>query len=297
MSKTSTYWMETEFYGILGSPIGKSLSPAMHNANFSALGMNALYVPFEADAESAAKILPALGLMRFGGLNVTMPLKQSVIPLLDGLDESGELCGAINAVYWRGGGMFGANTDGSGFVRGLREQGRCDPAGKNCLIFGAGGAARGAAFALVASGAASVNIVGRASGARVSALASDLNAYRAGICHAGSSDTAQIQRLLRDSDIVINATPVGTPPNADATPFDTSLLERRHMVCDMLYTPGGTKLLREAAAIGCGTLPGHWMLIWQGVESFGLWMAERGPNVAPDVAAMTGAVLENLGDA
>ena len=176
MQKPKTYWADTEFYGLLGHPTRESLSAAMHNANFEALGMNALYTPYDVyDAEDAKngknvkgetlpKVLSALEALRFRGLNVTMPLKQKIIPYLDEVDESGSLCSAVNTLYWKNGRLCGANTDGFGFVQALKEEGRYDPAGKRCVIFGSGGAARGIAFALCAAGVSSIALSGRASG-------------------------------------------------------------------------------------------------------------------------------------
>ncbi|NCC97859.1 MAG: quinate/shikimate dehydrogenase, partial [Synergistales bacterium] len=103
-------WVDTEFFGLLGSPVQKSLSAAMHNANFKSLGMNALYTPYEVTAEDLPKVIPALESLRFRGLNVTMPLKQEIIKYLDELDEIASLCNAVNTVYWKDGKLCGSNT-------------------------------------------------------------------------------------------------------------------------------------------------------------------------------------------
>ncbi|MDR1376937.1 MAG: shikimate dehydrogenase [Synergistaceae bacterium] len=291
MQKPTTYWADTEFYGLLGNPTRESLSAAMHNANFKALGMNALYTPYDVEEDGMLKILSALEALRFNGLNVTMPLKQKIIPHLDETDEIGSLCNAVNTLYWKNGKLCGANTDGFGFVHALKEQGLCDPAGKRCLMFGSGGAARGVAFALSRAGAVSIAVSGRASDIlQIAELASDLNAYRAGVCSVQSTDPNAVKRLLRENELVVNTTPVGMAPNTDATPFDTSLLESRHRVCDVVYVPHETKLLREAKARGCKTLPGYWMMIWQGVEAFRRWTGGK----EPAVEAMISAVLEHL---
>ncbi|GHV33728.1 shikimate dehydrogenase (NADP(+)) [Synergistales bacterium] len=295
MQKEKTFWGETEFFGLLGNPVKKSLSPAMHNANFESLGMNAVYTPYEVEEEGMLKILPALVSLRFTGLNVTMPLKQKVIPCLDELDERGALCGAVNTLYWKKGKLTGTNTDGVGFVQALKEQGGYDPKGKPCLMFGAGGAARGVAFALAEAGVTSIAIAGRASGeGRIEKLASDLNAYKDGICKVRATNPDDYAALLKQNDLVINTTSVGMAPDLDKTPFDTSLLESRNVVCDIVYVPHDTKLLRDAEAKGCKTLPGYWMMIWQGVEAFYRWMNER-PDAKPDIAIMTKTVMRHLG--
>ena len=291
MLKPKTYWVETEFYGLLGNPLRKSLSAAMHNANFKSLGMNAVYTPYEIEEEDElVRILSSIKALRFKGFNVTMPFKQKVIPHLDELDEMGSLCKAINTLYWKNGKLCGTNTDGVGFVHGLKEQGRYDPTGKHCTIFGAGGAARGVAFALCAAGISSIALSGRPSGQeKMAKLAGDLNAYRAGVCKIQSASSEEVAGLLKETELVINTTSVGMAPNTDATPFDTALLEPRHMVCDVVYVPHDTKLLRQAEGKGCRTLPGYWMMIWQGVEAFRRWT-----NAEPDTEVMTRTVLEHL---
>jgi shikimate dehydrogenase len=157
------------------------------------------------------------------------------------------------------------------------------------VIFGAGGASRGISFALCAAGVSSIALAGRASGSeRISKLASDLNAYRDGVCEIYTSP-GEWGRLLKENELVVNATSAGMAPNTGATPFDTSLLDSHNLVCDAVYVPHNTKLLREAEAKGCRTLPGYWMMIWQGVEAFRRWTGKE-----PDVEAMTDAVLERL---
>lgn len=290
MMKEKTFWADTEFFGLLGFPVRKSLSPAMHNANFRALGMNAVYTPYEVTEETVGNVIPALETLRFKGLNVTMPLKQKIIDYLDELDDTASLCNAVNTVYWKNGRLCGSNTDGVGFVRGLKEQGQYDPAGKSCLIFGAGGASRGVAFALAAAGVGSISLWKRNSGdEKLKKLASGLNAYRSGVCKVQSSDTDDIPGLINSSELIINATPLGMAPNTDATPFDTNLLGTGHMVCDLVYVPHDTLLLRQAEKRGARILYGYWMTIWQGVEAYRKWTGRE-----PDVEVMTKTILEHL---
>ncbi len=291
MLKEKTFWADTEFFGLLGSPVRKSLSPAMHNANFKSLGMNALYTPYEVTAEDLPKVIPALESLRFRGLNITMPLKQEIIKYLDELDEIASLCNAVNTVYWKNGKICGSNTDGIGFVHGLKEQGRYDPTGKHCLLFGAGGASRGVAFALCAAGLSSITLWGRPSGQeKLQKLASDLNAYRSGFCKIQSTDEADIQKLMKENELIINGTSVGMAPNTDAMVFDPSYIESRHMICDLVYVPHDTKMLRQAEAKGARTLVGYWMTIWQGAEAFRRWTGGK----EPDVEVMTKTMLEHL---
>ncbi|MDD3689563.1 MAG: shikimate dehydrogenase, partial [Synergistaceae bacterium] len=205
-------------------------------------------------------------------------------------DDTASLCNAVNTVYWKDGRLCGSNTDGVGFVRGLKEQGQYDPAGKSCLIFGAGGAARGVAFALAAAGVGSISLWKRNSGdEKLKKLATGLNAYRSGVCKVQSSDTDDIPGLINSSELIINATPLGMAPNTDATPFDTNLLGTGHMVCDLVYVPHDTLLLRQAEKRGARILYGYWMTIWQGVEAYRKWTGRE-----PDVEVMTKTILEHL---
>ncbi len=131
MMEEKTFWADTEFFGLLGSPVRKSLSPAMHNANFRALGMNALYTPYEVTEATVGHVIPALETLRFKGLNVTMPLKQKIIGYLDELDEIASMCKAVNTVYWgkrqalrieHGRPWFCHRTQRAGSVRSVRQK-------------------------------------------------------------------------------------------------------------------------------------------------------------------------------
>ncbi len=293
MSEEKTFWADTDFFGLLGRPVRKSLSAAMHNANFRALGMNALYTPYDVGVEDLPRVLPALEALRFRGLNVTMPLKQEIIKYLDGLDEAAALCNAVNTVFWKDGRLWGSNTDGIGFVHGLKEQGGYDPSGRRCLLFGAGGAARGVAFALCDAGIESISLWGRPSGReRILRLADELNSYRSGVCRIHSIEGDDVPKLLRENELIVNGTSVGMAPETDASIFDTSLLESRHMVCDLVYIPHETRMLREAKAAGAGTLAGYWMIIRQGAEAFRRWTG----GMEPDVGVMTRSVLDRLSE-
>ena len=281
-----TYWSETEHYGLLGMPAKKSLSPLMHNANFEALGMNAVYFPHDIDEETLPIVMPAFRHLQYRGLNVTMPHKKAVIPYLDEITELGRLCGAINTIRIEpgsgGGRMSGTNTDATGFVHALKEQGGYDPGGKACALFGAGGAGRGVSFGLADAGVGKITLLDIApSKPMLDQLVSELNAFKSGIAEGFVIAEETAAKAVRAADFVVNATSVGMTPNDDATVFDTSLLAPGQMVCDIVYAPYRTKLLREAEAIGCKTLEGYWMLLWQGVDAFRYWTGTE-----PDVATM-----------
>ena len=290
MNLPKTHWIETDFYGLLGTPLRKSVSPAMHNANFQSLGMNAVYHPYEIDASHLQSVLPALASLRFRGLNVTMPIKQAIIPYLDALDEMGALCRAVNTIRITDGKITGTNTDGTGFVRALKEQGEYEPSGKTCMLLGSGGAARGVSFALAKAGVNRFYILDRPESKEMMAsLASDLNAYRSNICTTACNEEMCVKDALANSQLVVNATCSGMAPNIDETPFNTQLLRPDHFVADIVYIPNHTKLLAEAEALGCKTLEGQWMTIWQGAEAFEFWTGEKA-----NTEIMTKIVLESL---
>lgn len=280
-----SHWIDADLYGLLGSPLKLSLSPAMHNAHFRHLGINAVYYPFEIGLAELPLVLPALESLRFKGLNITMPLKQAIVPHLDHLDEMGALCQSVNTVRIDKGALFGTNTDGTGFARALLEEGHFNPTGKTCTLFGSGGAARGIAFALARAGVTRFNILDRQEAQQMRlSLTSDLNAYSAGCCTGAENTHENALRALEESELVVNATCVGMAPAVNATIFETSLLHPRHFVADVVYIPHNTRLLQEARSLGCRVLEGHWMTLWQGIQAFEFWTGKQG---APELMSTT----------
>ena len=261
---------------LIGWPLGHSASAVMHNDAYAEMGLDALYIPVPAEPSRMAGIVGSMAAMGFMGCNVTIPHKVAVKELMDELHPSASESGAVNTVLFKEGRKIGYNTDGTGFVRALRERGGVDPRGKRCLVVGAGGAARGVASALAIAGGAKFYIVNR-SLEKAESLAGDMNARRVGIAEAMALDDASIERALADTDIVVQATSLGMWPAVDGLAFDTSLLSPRHFVCDIVYNPRETRLLREAAARGCRTLDGMWMLVYQGAEAVRIWTGETPP--------------------
>lgn len=289
-----TYWSDTEHYGLLGTPVRKSLSALMHNSNFESMGMNAVYFPLDIDEKTLPSVMPAFSHLKYRGLNVTMPLKMAVIPYLDEITELGRLCGAINTIrIEENGRMAGTNTDASGFVSSLKEQGGYDPKSRSCVLFGAGGAGRGVSFGLLDAGVERITLFDIASSKpMLDQLVSELNGFRSGRVQGVVIEPDQVARAVQEADFVVNATSVGMAPNDDAVVFDTSLLDARQIVCDIVYSPYRTRLLREAEARGCKTLEGYWMLLWQGVDAFRFWTGQD-----PDVAVMKEVLVKAVTEA
>ena len=233
----------------------------MHNAAFRELGLNAVYVAFPVKDLPAA--VGGLRGLHLAGVSVTIPYKEEIIPLLDGLDPQAARMGAVNTVINRDGRLMGYNTDWLGAVAALQT--RTSIRGENFLILGAGGASRAIVFGLLEEGG--------------KVTLTDLDADRAGtLGQQFGVETLPLAHLDRfHGSVLINATPVGMEPCAEAIPIAPELLSRFTLVMDIVYRPLTTRLLREAAARSCATLDGLQMLIYQGAAQFELWTGRAAP--------------------
>lgn len=268
--------VKTKLAALIGWPLGHSASAEMHNDAYAAMGLDAIYLPLPVEPEKVEAALKAMETMGFMGCNVTIPHKVAVKELMDELHPSAAESGAVNTVLFREGRRIGYNTDGTGFVHALMEKGGFDPSGKSCLIVGAGGAARGVASALAIAGTSKFFIANREQEYEMAqSLADNMNALRPGTARPLVSDDKNLREILEEADFVVHATRLGMRPHEDTVAFDTSLLSPRHFVCDVVYSPRETRLLREAAAIGCRTLDGMWMLVYQGAEAVRIWTAKE----------------------
>jgi len=245
-------------YGVLGRPVSRSLSPAMHNAGFAALGLNAAYVPFETrDLEDLRPFAAEIGLR---GLSVTIPFKQEVMALLDEAAPGAQAAGAVNTIAIRNGRWIGSNTDADGFLEPLRSR-RIDLRGLRVVILGAGGAARGVGMALAREGAHVAISARRADAAE--RVARDIG---------GRATTWPPP--ARWWDLLVNATPVGSRA-LPGTPFEGALDGR--LVYDLVYDPDPTELMARAAAEGVETIGGLAMLVAQAERQFEIWTGQRPP--------------------
>jgi 3-dehydroquinate dehydratase / shikimate dehydrogenase len=263
----------TRVYGVIGNPVGHSLSPAMQNAGFAARRMNSVYLPFLVlDLED---FLGSVGPFGIRGFSVTLPHKEKILGRLDGCDPLAARIGAVNTVVVRGGGkLYGYNTD---YVGVLRSLGRRMPLpGSRVLIVGAGGAARAVAFALAQAGAAVCVCARRPDRAR-------------SLARAVGGEAIPRSRLRREFfDAIVNATPVGMHPNIGRSPLEARELNCR-LVFDTIYRPRITRLLQLAARRGIETVSGVEMFVAQGTAQWEIWTGERAP-----VAAMRRAVVRAL---
>lgn len=266
---------QTKFCGVIGNPVGHSLSPAIHNAAFRELGLNFVYLAWQVEAiGDALKGLRALG--NFRGASVTIPHKVAAIPLLDHVEETAQRIGAINTIVSDNGTLKGYNTDATGALRALREGGVVFN-GQNVMLIGSGGAARAIAFALTAdSSLAKLTVLGIDDGERTS-LAKELRSQAASTVEDFHLDQSSLRKILPDTNVLIHSTPVGMSPKVDASCVPASLLHRALTVMDIVYNPLETQLLKDAKAVGCKTIPGLEMFLHQAVAQFELWTNQKAP--------------------
>ena len=276
----------TRVAAVIGWPVGHSLSPAIHNAAFAAAGLDYVYIPLAVAPDRLAQAMAGFAAAGFVGVNVTLPHKVNVIPLLDSLDRSAELVGAVNTVVYRAGLAVGHNTDLAGFVNSLAAAGVAIR-GRRAVLLGAGGAARAVAWSFLENGAAAV-AVGARDGVRAAAFAASFPAGAvAGYCWYDAAFAAVLSRC----DILVNCTPLGMHPHADQTvPLDWTALQPSAVVCDLIYTPETTLFLAQARERGHRTVGGAGMFIEQGAAAFTLWTGRAAPREA--MRAALAAALE-----
>ena len=252
----------TEIYGIIGNPVAHSMSPAMHNSAFGALGLNKVYVAFHAtNAEKALTGCRALGVR---GLSVTIPHKETVLAHIDSVDPMAEKIGAVNTlVFDEDKKIHGLNTDWIGANRALAE--KLEPRDKKILVLGAGGSAKAIGFGLLEAGARV--IFASRTESRVKTLAETL---ACDWIHLGEIETVQ-------ADCLINATSVGMRPLENASLVPAGCLGHFPVVMDIVYAPLETRLLREAGKAGCEVIDGLSMLLYQGAAQFEAWTGMEAP--------------------
>jgi shikimate dehydrogenase len=246
----------TSLCGIVLHPAGHTRSPAMHNAAFRALGLDAVYLAFDVPPERLAEAMAGVRALALRQVAVSIPHKESVMAHLDRIDETAAEIGAVNTVTRRGNELVGANTDFAGALRALERE--IDPKGRRAVVLGAGGAARAVVYALVRAGA-DVTVLNRTE-SRARDLARALSANASGVL----GDLADLPH-----DILVNTTSVGLRSNDSPVPAEH--LREGSVVMDAVYDPERTRLLADAAMRGARPLGGKWMLVHQAAEQLRLW--------------------------
>ena len=265
---------KTKVCGIIGDPIEHTMSPVMHNAAFRKLGLDYVYLPFHVRQEELGKAIDGMRALNIRGLNVTIPHKVSIIPLLDKLDSLAEKIGAINTIVNEDSVLTGYNTDATGFLQALLER-RVRPEGKKVVILGAGGASRAISFILTERGA-NLFVLNRQL-ARAEDLAGRIAQVFSKNVSAQELNEENLKMALARADILINATSVGMVPDVAQTPVPAELLKSGLIVFDIVYNPIQTRLLKEAEAVGAKTIDGLEMLVWQGALAFEKWTGQKAP--------------------
>ena len=248
--------------GVMLHPASHTRSPAMHNAAFAALGLDALFVAFDVPPAQLGAALAGVRALGLRQLAISLPHKRAVMDHLDEIDATAERIGAVNTVTLRAGRLLGSNTDWLGLVRALERE--TELAGRRAVVLGAGGTARAAVFGLRERGAR-VTVLNRTV-ARAEAIAKELGGERAGSLDALGD---------MEWDVLVNTTSVGL--QSDRSPVVASALRRGSVVFDAVYEPAETRLLREARASGARVVPGKWMLVEQAIEQIRLWSGRTAP--------------------
>jgi len=285
----------TKLAGIIGMPLDHSLSPAMHNAAYEAVGLDWAYVPLPVAEEThLARIVSAIRVLPFVGFNVTMPYKQAILELCDEVALTARMAGAVNAVHCSDGRLVGYNTDGRGLIDSLASDVGFDPAGRSVVVLGAGGAAGAAIVAFVLSKAARVTVLNRTV-ENAEVLTDRVRA------HARDTEVAAVQLddlaadVVSSADLVVNATPVGMAPD-DPSPIPSEWLNSGQIVADMIYAASDTPLMRAATDAGARAVDGLGMLVSQGATAIEIWSEGAQLEAPRDVMrAAARAALERSG--
>ena len=263
--------------GIIGYPIGHSMSPVFQQAALDACGVDARYAAYQVAPDEVEGFVNGLRQPGIMGINVTVPHKLAVMPFLDEIDDWATEAGAVNTIVNRQGRLTGHNTDGYGFLRALREGAEFEPAGRGILILGAGGAARGVVLALAREGVGDLTIANRTP-ERAESLA-QLALNRGITARAISLSGTDLADTAARADLIVNCTTIGMThgPGEDDTPLPGDAIPATALVNDLVYNPLETRLLREAAQAGAKTLGGIQMLVYQGAASFEMWLERPAP--------------------
>ena len=262
----------------------------MHNAAFAELGLDARYEALDVTSDELPEVMTRLREDRVYGANVTVPHKLTVLPFMDELTDAAQAMGAVNTIINRDGRLVGDNTDATGFLRGLIEDADLEPRGRRAVLLGAGGAGRAVAYALLNAGVGRLQIFNRTQ-EKAEGLALEFSDY-------GNIETVDFRGLdtaVRGADLLVNTTSVGLEHEGvdpELSPLPPGLLPHQGLVCDLIYRPEKTRLLRDAEGEGLRVQNGVPMLVYQGAESLHLWTGENAP-----IATMMRAVQEALGQA
>lgn len=268
----------TTYVGIIGYPLGHSASPAFQNAAFRHLGLDIFYERWETPPYQLDQRVRSLRQAGFLGANVTVPHKQAVMPLLDEIDPIAQRIGAVNTIVNRDGRLLGFNTDAAGFLRSLRDEAHFDPKEKGAIVVGAGGSARAVGFALADAGASGIVFMNRTL-EHAKGLAEAVTGTTGVWAQAAGFPAPGEPSGIFPPDLLVNCTSIGMRggPADGRAPDVLRFISPLTLVCDLVYNPPQTPLLRQAQDRGASVLGGLGMLIYQGAAAFKLWTGKEAP--------------------
>ena len=278
---------KTKVIGIIGWPVSHSLSPVMHNAAFEYLGLDFCYVPFAVREGSLDVVLRAIPALNIVGLNVTVPHKEHVLPFLSEVSKEAAMMGAVNTIKVADDRLIGYNTDGIGFISAVEEAGH-PVKGLSLLILGAGGAAKAVVFAVAGKGAKEITIANMTF-AKAKSLKEQTEKYFHPVkIEAIGMGCDELKNIARKIDMIINTTSLGLK-RGDPSPIPKEFLHNGLFICDLIYNPPETELIRDAKDSGINHMNGMGMLLHQGGAAFKLWT-----DTEPPIEVMRKALEETL---
>lgn len=283
---------KTGLLGVIGSPIGHSLSPVMHNAALHEMGSNFVYVAFPIDESVLSTGIAGLGAIGVQGFSVTIPHKQAIMAELVHISELATAVGAVNTVWKTAQGWYGTNTDVEGFVSPLREMNR-DWSEENAIILGNGGAARAVVVGCAELGFKSIQVIGRNSNKLQDFIAS-FNNFESVASKLTVNTWDVLDSAIENADLIVNSTPIGMAPNTNASPLtaiQSQKIQNGAIAYDLIYTPNPTEFLKQAKVQGATAIDGLEMLVQQGAAALKIWTG----NSEVPVTTMRLAVQKHLG--
>ena len=268
----------TQLLGVIGYPVEHSFSPLMHNAAIAHLNADYAYLPFPIHPDNLERAIAGFSAIGLKGFNITIPHKQSIMPLLDEISEVAQAIGAVNTVWREGDRWHGTNTDAVGFLAPLKALDR-NWAELPAMVLGNGGAARAVVAACVQLGCPEVWVVGR-SPDKLANFARSWSASSEISSHLRTVSWDELGDRLPEAGLVVNATPIGMHPRENASPLGdgaTGVMREGAIAYDLIYTPRPTQFLQQASAAGLTAIDGLEMLVQQGAAALEIWIDRPAP--------------------
>ncbi|MFS0655231.1 shikimate dehydrogenase [Bacillus sp. 179-C3.3 HS] len=272
-------------YGLIGNPVGHSMSPDIHNAALKDAGIDGHYHGFQVEERDLADAIRGMKALGVSGFNVTVPHKVEIMQYLDKIDVTAERLKAVNTVRLEEGQLVGYNTDGEGFLHSLLDTLDQPLSELSFLMIGAGGAARAIYTTIADHSPKRFDITNRTI-EKAEALIESTDAH----ITSNALTLSKAENRLGDYDVIIHTTSIGMYPNIDETPISLTNAKKTAVVCDIVYNPLETKLLNDAARLGLKTVDGVGMFVGQAARAFELWTG-----TTPDARKMKSIVIEKLG--